>query len=72
MRVERDTVFIEVPPEYVGMLIGEMGANVKYVEGKAGCKVRILVKGNVGKEVLREAAKLRRKTDALIQALLEA
>ncbi|MEM1521330.1 MAG: KH domain-containing protein [Candidatus Korarchaeum sp.] len=67
--IEGDTVFIEVPPEYMGKFIGK--EKVKYVEGKAGCKVRILVKGNVGKEVLREAAKLRRKTEDLIQALLE-
>ncbi|MEM0192723.1 MAG: KH domain-containing protein, partial [Candidatus Korarchaeum sp.] len=40
--IEGDTVFVEVPPEYMGKFIGKMGANVKYVEGKAGCKVRIV------------------------------
>ncbi|MEM2542937.1 MAG: KH domain-containing protein, partial [Candidatus Korarchaeum sp.] len=71
------TVFIEVPPEYMGKFIGKMGANVKYVEGKAGCKVRIVTEETVMKaresalKAKEETKKLKKRAEDLISQLLE-
>ncbi|MEM2163644.1 MAG: KH domain-containing protein [Candidatus Bathyarchaeia archaeon] len=75
--IEGDTVFIEVPPEYMGKFIGKMGANVKYVEGKAGCKVRIVTEETVMKaresalKAKEETKKLKKRAEDLISQLLE-